>query len=139
MAGRRGRKPNRRQEARIILVEREPNLEQRLRLLFPEADGAHITRESSIDRVLERFESDTYDVLIITGAAFKAGEVDGIELLDVIAAKARDVLDERTRWHRLQGIAAESIISWPYSGWEERALKLFQTAAEAAKAIAAEK
>ncbi len=88
MTGERGKKPTGRQEARIILVEREPNLEQRLRLLFPEADGAHITRESSIDRVLERFESDTYDVLIITGAAFKAGEVDGIELLDVIAARS---------------------------------------------------
>ena len=53
-----------------------------------------------------------------------------------LAARAQDVLDERTRWHRLQGIAAESVISWPYSGWEDRALKLFQTAAEAAKAVA---
>jgi len=62
-------------------------LAQRLAGLLAK-DDTDILRESSIDRVLERFESDRYDVLIITSAAFKAGEIDGIELLEVIAANS---------------------------------------------------
>jgi DNA-binding NtrC family response regulator len=55
--------------------------------MFPEED-VHVSRESSIDRVLERFESESYDVLLVTSAAFKAGEIDGIEMLEVVAAKS---------------------------------------------------
>jgi len=54
-----------------------------------------------------------------------------------LARRARAVLDERTRWHRVAGLAAESIISWPYSGWEKRSETLFAAAAEAAGAAAA--
>ncbi|KPK78917.1 MAG: hypothetical protein AMJ81_14425 [Phycisphaerae bacterium SM23_33] len=49
-----------------------------------------------------------------------------------LAGKCQDLLDERTRWHRTQALAAESCISWPYSGWEARRAKLFDAAAEAA-------
>jgi len=51
-------------------------------------DDVYVSRESDIDRVLERFESDPYDVLIITSAALKAGDMDGIGLLEVIAANS---------------------------------------------------
>jgi len=53
-----------------------------------------------------------------------------------VAKKCLEVLDERTRWERLQGVGWSSI-SWPYSGWEERTVKLYRAAAEAAKAVAA--
>ncbi len=54
-----------------------------------------------------------------------------------LAAKAQAVLDERTRWHRVLMLnpAPESAISWPYSGWEARAVQLYEVAAEAALAI----
>jgi len=55
-----------------------------------------------------------------------------------LATKIQTMLDERTRWHRMlaPGIAPEVFISWPYSGWEARRARLFQAAAEAAKAVA---
>jgi DNA-binding NtrC family response regulator len=72
---------------RIIVVARNAKLARRIEGLFPNR-GVRVCRESSIDSVLERFESESYDVLLITSAAFKAGEIDGIELLEVIAAKS---------------------------------------------------
>ncbi|MFW9799865.1 MAG: hypothetical protein ACFFD9_05480, partial [Candidatus Thorarchaeota archaeon] len=51
-------------------------------------DAVDVCRETTIDRVLERFESEPYDVLVVTSPAFEAGEMDGIELLEVIAAKS---------------------------------------------------
>jgi len=72
---------------RIIAVDKTTQLAQRLAGLLAK-DDIDVLRESSIDRVLERFESDRYDVLIITSAAFKAGDIDGIELLEVIAANS---------------------------------------------------
>ena len=53
-----------------------------------------------------------------------------------LAAKCRDLLDERTRWHRMQGVAPAAYLSWPYSGWEARLAKLYHAAAEAAHALA---
>jgi hypothetical protein len=54
-----------------------------------------------------------------------------------LARRLQDLLDERTRWHRLLDPehCPESSISWPASGWEARRLRLFEAAAEAAKAI----
>ena len=68
---------------RIIAVDKAPDLARRLESLF-EGRNVGVYRESSLDRVLERFESEPYDVLIVTTSAFKAGEIDGIELLEVI-------------------------------------------------------
>ena len=72
---------------RIIAVDTSTDLAGRLTNLFGK-DKTDVCRESSIDRVLERFESEPYDVLIVTSAAFEAGEMDGIVLLEVIAAKS---------------------------------------------------
>jgi DNA-binding NtrC family response regulator len=44
--------------------------------------------ESSIDRVLEKFESESYDVLIVTSAAFEEGQMDGINVLEAITANS---------------------------------------------------
>jgi len=56
-----------------------------------------------------------------------------------LAAKAQAVLDERTRWHRLNFNfhgRPDPAVSWPYSGWEARTAKLYEVAAEVAKAMA---
>jgi len=63
-------------------------------------------------------------------------------LSPALKARAQAVLDERTRWHRLnykfhgRGDAA---VSWPCSGWEERAIRLYEAAAAAAKELAKKK
>lgn len=72
---------------RIIAVATDRDFPGRIQRMFPEED-VHVSRESSIDRVLERFESESYDILLVTSAAFKAGEIDGIEMLEVVAAKS---------------------------------------------------
>ena len=38
--------------------------------------------------MLGRFEAQTFDILVITGAAARAGEIDGIDLLEIISAKS---------------------------------------------------
>ena len=77
------------QDLHIIVVEREPGLVGRVRALFPEA--RRISRESTLDHVLERCETEPVDVLIVTSPAFKAGRVEGEELLEVAAAKVPHV------------------------------------------------
>jgi len=74
-------------DVNIITVTKGVELADRIKGLFPERD-IQVTRESSLDRVLERFENGSYDVLLVTSDAFKAGEIDGIELLEVIAEKS---------------------------------------------------
>jgi len=55
-----------------------------------------------------------------------------------LAAKCQEILDERTRWHRVgfNQATGDVNISWAYSGWAERAGKLFAAAGEAARAVA---
>ena len=72
---------------KIITVERGNTLRQRLSAIFSESE-AQISRVPSMDHVLERFESEAFDVLILSSDAFKAGQIDGVELLDVIAANS---------------------------------------------------
>jgi DNA-binding NtrC family response regulator len=72
---------------RIMAVEKKAHLADRLTHLFAK-DPIEVHRESSIDRVIERFESEAYDVLVITSAAFKVGQTDGIELVEVIATNS---------------------------------------------------
>ena len=75
------------QNIRMMTVEKKADLVERLTRLLA-GDNIEVHRESNIDRVLERFETEAYDVLVITSAAFKAGRSDGIELLEVIAANS---------------------------------------------------
>ena len=75
------------EKIRIIAVDKTTQLAQRLSGIFAK-DNVEVLRELSIDRVLERFESEPYDVLIITGAAFKEGDIDGIGLLEIITANS---------------------------------------------------
>ena len=59
-------------------------------------------------------------------------------LSEGLAQKYQDLLDERTRWHRIgYGMATSDVdVSWPYSGWRGRTMKLYEAAGEAAKAVA---
>ncbi len=52
-----------------------------------------------------------------------------------LAGKVQAVLDERTRWHRMRTVAFASALSWPHSGWEARAVRLYEAAAEASRAL----
>jgi len=72
-----------RQPATIIAVDRRRDIAARLERLLPDGE-AHIDWVSNIDVLTDRFETDSYDVLLITNRAFKAGSTDGIELLEVI-------------------------------------------------------
>lgn len=72
---------------RIICVSQGPELPRRIEsVLAPEKP--HVVFEPSMDRVLERFEKETFDVLVISSAAFKAGHINGGELIEVITAKS---------------------------------------------------
>jgi DNA-binding NtrC family response regulator len=74
--------------ARLMVVERAHRFLEKLKRVLPEGEGFEIRREQSIDRVLEHFERDTYDILLVTGSAVGAGDTDGMELLEVITAKS---------------------------------------------------
>jgi hypothetical protein len=58
---------------------------------------------------------------------------------EALAKKCQETLDERTRWHRVNfNLGTPDVyLSWPYSGWEERTIRLYEASAEAAKAMAA--
>ena len=73
--------------AKLVVVAKGAELARRVGQLFP-GKRTEVSSASSIDRVVERFESEVYDVVLITGGAFRAGEVDDVELLEVIAARS---------------------------------------------------
>ena len=72
---------------RIICVTKTPELRERLRRLFP-TEASQVDHEPSLDRTLERFEDTAYDILLISSVAIRAGEVDGVEMLDVVSARS---------------------------------------------------
>ena len=76
-----------RRSAKVVVVAESSELVRRVEQLFP-GKRTEVSSDSSIDRVVERFESEVYDVVLITGGAFRAGEVDDVELLEVIAARS---------------------------------------------------
>jgi len=96
-------------------------------LLYPGADGAVPTlRFENVRENIQECEARIFLEKLLVAKRLPAG----------LAKKCQDMLDERTRWERLQGVGSQAHISWPYSGWERRTAKLYQTAAEAAKALA---
>lgn len=72
---------------KIITVERGNVLTQRLKAIFTRSEAV-INRVPTMDHVLECFESEVFDVLILSSDTFQAGRIDGIELLDVITANS---------------------------------------------------
>ena len=71
---------------KIIAVSRSAKWGERLQSIFVDR-SISVLWEARLDRVLEHFEEDTYDILIVTDAAFKNGEIDSVEILEVIGAE----------------------------------------------------
>lgn len=73
--------------AKIICVDRGPELFRQLERVFYDTK-MRLYLERSIDRVLERFEGEAFDILVLSSSAAKGGELGGIELLEIIAEKS---------------------------------------------------
>jgi len=71
----------------IMVVAGDAALARTVERLFP-AGHVKVFRKASLNHVVEQFESQTFDVLLITSVAFKAGDIDGLELLEVVLAKS---------------------------------------------------
>ena len=95
-------------------------------LLYPGPEGAEPTL---------RFEMVRENIQECEARIFLEKLLLAKRLPAELAKRCQDVLDERTRWERMQGVGWSSI-SWPFSGWEERTAKLYRAAAEAAKSLA---
>lgn len=76
-----------RETTRIVVAEKELGITSRLRRMLS-GQSVDVIRQSSIDHVLERVEQDPCDVLIITSVALQAGNIDGLEMLEVVRARS---------------------------------------------------
>ena len=75
------------QALNIICVERYQGLARRLPGLFPGL-RVRVTWEKSIDKVVDHFEQELFDVLILTSAVQVAEDKERIEFLELISAKS---------------------------------------------------
>lgn len=71
----------------IICATRGPELPNRIKNLFNE-NQTSVIFEPSLDKVLERFETANFDILIISSASSRTGTIDGIDLIEVITEKS---------------------------------------------------
>lgn len=74
-------------DLKAIAVAKDKELAHRVERLFPNAH-VRVRWERSLDRALERFETETFDVLLVTSAAFAAGEMRGVEAVEIIASQS---------------------------------------------------
>ena len=74
-------------ERSIIVVEKRPGIAKRLRRQFADR-RVSVSSEHDVDTVLDRFEDEVYDVVIITSAAMKSGQSDGKELFEAISGRS---------------------------------------------------
>ncbi|HUU22566.1 MAG TPA: glycoside hydrolase domain-containing protein, partial [Phycisphaerae bacterium] len=98
------------------------------RLLFPGRNGALPTlRFETMREGIQETEARIFlERLLAAQPCPLPGE---------LAARAQAVLDERARWSRLADGLFDVEWAWPYSGWQQRTDRLYQAAAEAAKAV----
>lgn len=75
------------QNLNVIAVSRSVSIARRIERLFPKG-RVYVTWEPNLDRVLGRFEKETFDVVVITSVAIKQEAIGGIELLEVITVKS---------------------------------------------------
>ena len=71
----------------VIVVSDHRKYASRIERLF-ETPSATVVWEPNLDRVLARSETNTFDVLLVTSVALKAGDLDGMEVLEIISAKS---------------------------------------------------
>jgi hypothetical protein len=92
-------------------------------LLYPGPDGPTLTpRYQMMRENIQECEARIYLERLLSAKP--------CPLADELARRCQEVLDERTRWHRMEGFSS---IAWAASGWEVRSAKLFAAAAEASK------
>ena len=100
-------------------------------LLYPDAGGAaRSVRFEAVRENIQECEARIYleKLLILEQMCPLSAE---------LKAKAQGILDQRTRWHRINYNFhgwPDAGISWPYSGWEGRTAQLYEVCAEVAKA-----
>ena len=71
---------------RIICVSKGAELPRRIQAVV--GPKARVVFEPDMDRVLERFEREAFDILVLSSAVFRAGRIDGAELIEVVTAKS---------------------------------------------------
>jgi DNA-binding NtrC family response regulator len=69
-----------------MVVDRNLELLRQTQRIFP-LDVADISLEKTLEHAFEKFEAHTYDILMLTGAAFKFHIDSTTELLEIIASK----------------------------------------------------
>ncbi len=72
---------------RIACVDRTPQICTRIRNIFADLT-IKLVFEKNLDRILERFEQQPFDVLILSSDAVKGAEVEGMEGLEIISANS---------------------------------------------------
>jgi len=72
---------------RIICVDQQPHLYRQIERMFSK-DGHIVCLESSVARVLERFEQEPFDVLVFSSVTAKGAEIDGLDLIEIISASS---------------------------------------------------
>jgi DNA-binding NtrC family response regulator len=71
---------------KIMVVDRDLEIFRQTQRIFPR-DAAHIWGDRTLEHAFEKFEEHTFDILMLTGAAFKYHIDSTIELLEIIATK----------------------------------------------------
>jgi DNA-binding NtrC family response regulator len=69
---------------KIVVVDRDMALFHQTRNVFPK-DQTDVSVEKTLEHAFEKFEECTFDILILTGTAFKFQIGSTIELLEIIA------------------------------------------------------
>jgi DNA-binding NtrC family response regulator len=77
--------PNR-ERIKIMVVDRELELFRQTQRIFPQT-AADVSNRRTLEDAFEKFEEHTFDILMLTGAAFKFRIDSTIELLEIIATK----------------------------------------------------
>lgn len=78
--------PKKEDRIKIVVVDRDLALFHQTRKVFPK-DQADVSVEKTLEHAFEKFEECTFDILILTGTAFKFQIGSTIELLEIISNK----------------------------------------------------
>jgi len=126
---------------RILVVAKGGEIAGRLKRLF-QTERADIALEPSIDHVLERMETEFFDVVLITSDAFKEGEVEGMDLLEVLrkTRPAAQILFLAHPWHIEDAMSALRAGSYQYMKLPvgDKELRLLVQAALSKRAVFSE-
>jgi DNA-binding NtrC family response regulator len=71
---------------KINVVDRDLDLFHQTQRVFPR-DTAQVTLERTLEHAFEKFEEETFDILMVSGAAFKYEADSAFELLEIIASR----------------------------------------------------